>query len=154
MKFALKVALTVGTLDGANIEIRDHVGEDNIVIFGKTAEEVVAARNGGPSPREIIETAPELKQALDAIAGGVFSPDDHNRYKDLIGSLYNSDWFMVARDFEAYFDAQRDIDKLWTNNKEWYAKTIRNTANMAWFSSDRTIREYAKDIWQVQASEV
>ncbi len=153
MKFALNGALTIGTLDGANIEIRDHVGADNIVIFGKTAEEVVAARNGGASPREIIDTAPELKQALDAIAGGVFSPDDRNRYKDLVGSLYNNDWFMVARDFEAYFEAQRGIDKLWTNNKEWYSKTIRNTANMAWFSSDRTIREYAKDIWQVRANE-
>ena len=153
MKFALNGALTIGTLDGANIEIKDNVGDDNIVIFGKTAEEVAAAHRGGPSPREVIEGDPELKQALDAIAGGVFSPDDHNRYKDLVGGLYDHDWFMVARDFASYYEAQRGIDKLWTNNTEWYAKTIRNTANMAWFSSDRTIREYAEDIWHVPTSE-
>ena len=86
MKFALNGALTIGTLDGANIEIKENVGDDNIVIFGMTAEEVEAARQGqGTSPREVIETAPELRQALDAIAGGVFSPDDRNRYKDLVG---------------------------------------------------------------------
>ncbi len=154
MKFALNGALTIGTLDGANIEIKDNVGDDNIIIFGMTAEEVEAARQGkGTSPREIIETAPELRQALDSIAGGVFSPDDRNRYKDLIGGLYEHDWFMVARDFESYYEAQRSVDTLWTDTKQWYAKTIRNTANMAWFSSDRTIREYANDIWNVSTNE-
>ncbi|MBU1174587.1 MAG: glycogen/starch/alpha-glucan phosphorylase [Alphaproteobacteria bacterium] len=154
MKFALNGALTIGTLDGANIEIKDHVGDDNIVIFGKTSDEVDAARAGkGKSPREIIEADSELKQALDAIAGGVFSPDDHNRYKDLIGGLYDHDWFVVARDFASYYEAQRGIDTLWTNTRDWYSKTIRNTAHMAWFSSDRTIREYAEDIWHVGTSE-
>ena len=154
MKFALNGALTIGTLDGANIEMKEHVGDENFVIFGKTSEEVDEARAGkGKSPREIIEADHELKQALDAIAGGVFSPDDHNRYKDLVGGLYDHDWFMVARDFEAYYGAQRDVDKLWGNKKAWYGKTIRNTAHMAWFSSDRTIREYAKDIWNVPTSE-
>ena len=154
MKFALNGALTIGTLDGANIEMKEHVGDDNIVIFGKTSEEVDAARAGkGKSPREIIEGDHELKQALDAIAGGVFSPDDHNRYKDLVGGLYDHDWFMVARDFEAYYGAQRDVDTLWGKKKDWYGKTIRNTAHMAWFSSDRTIREYAEDIWHVPTSE-
>ena len=154
MKFALNGALTIGTLDGANIEMKEHVGDDNIVIFGKTSEEVDAARAGkGKSPREIIEADHELKQALDAIAGGVFSPDDHNRYKDLVGGLYDHDWFMVARDFEAYYGAQRDVDTLWGKKKDWYGKTIRNTAHMAWFSSDRTIREYAEDIWHVPTSE-
>ncbi len=154
MKFALNGALTIGTLDGANIEIKENVGDDNIVIFGMTAEEVEAARQGkGTSPREVIETAPELRQALDAIAGGVFSPDDRNRYKDLVGGLYDHDWFMVARDFESYYEAQRSVDNLWTDSKQWYAKTIRNTANMAWFSSDRTIREYANDIWNVPTNE-
>ncbi len=154
MKFALNGALTIGTLDGANIEIREQIGKDNIVIFGKTAEEVEAARaENGESPRAKIEADAELKQALDAIAGGVFSPDDRNRYKDLIGGLYDHDWFMVARDFESYYDAQRSVDKIWTDKKEWHAKCIRNTANMAWFSSDRTIREYARDIWDVPTTE-
>ena len=154
MKFALNGALTIGTLDGANIEMKEHVGDENFVIFGKTSEEVDAARAGkGLSPREIIEGDNELKQALDAIAGGVFSPDDHTRYNDLVGGLYDHDWFMVARDFQAYYGAQRDVDTLWGDKKAWYGKTIRNTAHMAWFSSDRTIREYAKDIWNVPTSE-
>ena len=154
MKFALNGALTIGTLDGANIEMKEHVGDENFVIFGKTSEEVDEARAGkGLSPREIIEGDNELKQALDAIAGGVFSPDDHNRYKDLVGGLYDHDWFMVARDFQAYCGAQRGVDALWGDKKAWYGKTIRNTAHMAWFSSDRTIREYAKDIWNVPTSE-
>ena len=153
MKFALNGALTIGTLDGANIEMKDHVGDDNMVIFGKTSAEVDAARTGGPTAREVIEADPELKQALDAIAGGVFSPEDHNRYKGLVDDLYGNDWFMVARDFASYYEAQRSVDKLWTSPKDWYAKTIRNTAHMAWFSSDRTIREYAEEIWHVPSRE-
>ncbi|MCW5708528.1 glycogen/starch/alpha-glucan phosphorylase [Shinella sp.] len=148
MKFALNGALTIGTLDGANVEMRDHVGEENIVIFGMTAEEVAKVRAEGHNPRAIIEQSKELSQALAAISSGVFSPDDRNRFAGLVDGLYNHDWFMVAADFDAYAKAQRDVDAIWTDKASWYSKTIRNTARMGWFSSDRTIRQYAKEIWR------
>jgi starch phosphorylase len=152
MKFALNGALTIGTLDGANVEIREHVGEDNIVIFGLTAEEVAERRRSGHDPRAIIEQSGELKGVLEAVGGGVFSPGDAGRYRGLVDSLYNSDWFMVAADFAAYAAAQRQVDALWSDRAQWLDRTIRNTANMGWFSSDRTIREYARDIWNVPTS--
>ena len=148
MKFALNGALTIGTLDGANVEMRDHVGEENIVIFGMTAEEVAKVRAEGHNPRAIIEHSKELSQALAAISSGVFSPDDRNRFAGLVDGLYNHDWFMVAADFDAYARAQRDVDAIWNDKASWYSKTIRNTARMGWFSSDRTIRHYAKEIWR------
>ena len=148
MKFALNGALTIGTLDGANVEMRDHVGEENIVIFGMTAEEVAKVRAEGHNPRAIIEQSRELSQALAAISSGVFSPDDRNRFAGLVDGIYNHDWFMVAADFDAYAKAQRDVDAIWTDKTSWYSKTIRNTARMGWFSSDRTIRQYAKEIWR------
>ncbi|GES47564.1 alpha-1,4 glucan phosphorylase [Rhizobium sp. NBRC 114257] len=148
MKFGLNGALTIGTLDGANVEMRDNVGEDNIVIFGLRADEVANLRSDGHNPRAIIERSRELAQALSAIASGVFSPDDRNRYASLIDGIYSHDWFMVAADFDAYASAQREVDILWANPSEWYAKTINNTARMGWFSSDRTIRQYAKEIWR------
>lgn len=148
MKFALNGALTIGTLDGANVEMRDWVGEENIKIFGLTAEEVTNARAEGHNPRAIIEGSRELSQALQAIASGVFSPDDRNRFTSLVDGLYNHDWFMVAADFEAYARAQREIDQLWTTPSAWYSQAVRNTARMGWFSSDRTIRQYAGEIWR------
>ncbi|MDH0615019.1 MULTISPECIES: glycogen/starch/alpha-glucan phosphorylase [unclassified Agrobacterium] len=148
MKFALNGALTIGTLDGANVEMRDHVGADNIVIFGMTADEVAKARAEGHNPRAIIEQSAELSQALSSIASGVFSPDDRSRFTGLIDGLYNSDWFMVAADFDAYANAQREVDAIWSDPDSWYAKTVRNTARMGWFSSDRTIRQYATEIWR------
>jgi len=150
MKFALNGALTIGTLDGANIEIKDRVGDDNIVIFGLTADEVAERRANGYNPREIIEGSRELSQALQAIASGVFSPDDPNRYADLIGGIYDSDWFLVAADFDSYAAAQRRVDARWEDQAGWRASAIRNIANVGWFSSDRTIGEYARDIWKVR----
>ena len=147
MKFALNGALTIGTLDGANVEIKDRVGDDNIVIFGLTADEVAAQRAGGYNPRAMIEGSRELQQAISAIATGVFSPDDPHRYEGLMGGIYDSDWFMVAADFDAYHAAQRHVDRLWQDQTGWRAKAIRNIANVGWFSSDRTISEYARDIW-------
>jgi starch phosphorylase len=147
MKLALNGALTIGTLDGANIEILDRVGAANMFIFGLTAEEVAAHRRGGYNPRALIESSHELSQALSAIAGGVFSPDDPKRYADLIAGLYDHDWFMVAADFEAYYAAQREIDRRWTQPRDWHASAVRNIAHVGWFSSDRTISEYAHDIW-------
>ena len=149
MKFALNGALTIGTLDGANIEIRDRVGEDNIVIFGMTAHQVAARRAGGHDPRSVIEGSGELAQAVNAIASGVFSPDDPDRYKGLMNGLYEHDWFMVAADFDAYAAAQRQVDERWRDRNGWQASAIRNVAHVGWFSSDRTIAEYARDIWGV-----
>ena len=149
MKFALNGALTIGTLDGANVEIKDHVGDENIVIFGLTADEVAEKRAGGYNPREVIEASRELQQAVSAIATGVFSPDDPTRYASLMGGLYDHDWFMVAADFDAYHAAQRKVDRMWENQAGWREKAIRNIANVGWFSSDRTIGEYARDIWGV-----
>ena len=151
MKFALNGAITIGTLDGANVEIKERVGDDNIVIFGLTADEVAAKRQGGYEPRQLIESSPELSQALQAISSGVFSPDEPDRYRTLVNGLYDNDWFMVAADFDAYAAAQRRIDGIWRNSPDWNAKAIRNTARVGWFSSDRTIREYANDIWKVPA---
>jgi starch phosphorylase len=149
MKFALNGALTIGTLDGANVEIKDHVGTENIVIFGMTADEVAARRADGYDPREVIEGSPELHQAVEAIRSGVFSPDDPNRYAGLMEGLYQHDWFMVAADFDAYAAAQREVDTRWQDRTAWNAVAIRNVAQVGWFSSDRTISDYAREIWGV-----
>ena len=149
MKFALNGALTIGTLDGANVEIKDRVGDENIVIFGLTAEEVAHQRANGYDPRAIIEQSRELAQALSAIASGVFSPDDPDRYASLVGGIYDSDWFMCAADFDSYAAAQRSVDARWEDKPGWREAAIRNIANVGWFSSDRTIGEYARDIWKV-----
>lgn len=151
MKFALNGALTIGTLDGANVEIKEHVGDDNIFIFGLTTEEVEQRRSGGYQPGAVIDGSPELKQAVAAISSGVFSPDDPTRYRELMDGLYQHDWFMVAADFDAYAAAQRQVDAVWRDSPEWYARAIRNVARVGWFSSDRTIRQYAKEIWNVPA---
>ena len=149
MKFALNGALTIGTLDGANVEIKEHVGDDHIVIFGLTADEVAAKRRDGYNPREVIEGSPELRQAVSAIASGVFSPDDPGRYAGLMGGLYDGDWFMVAADFDAYAAAQRSVDTRWQDQAGWATSAIHNVAKVGWFSSDRTIRQYAEEIWNV-----
>ncbi|TPI38526.1 glycogen/starch/alpha-glucan family phosphorylase [Mesorhizobium sp. B3-1-9] len=149
MKFGMNGALTIGTLDGANVEMKEHVGDDNIFIFGLTTAEVADRRNNGYNPRGIIEASPELSQAVAAISSGVFSPDDPNRYRDLMNGLYSSDWFMVAADFDSYAACQRDVDRVWRDSPDWNARAIRNVARMGWFSSDRTIRQYAKEIWNV-----
>ena len=149
MKFALNGALTIGTLDGANVEIRERVGDDNIFIFGLTAEEVAERRANGYEPRAVIEASRELSQAIAAVSSGVFSPGDPSRYRDLMDGLYQHDWFMVAADFDAYAATQRAVDEVWRDSPDWYARAIRNVAHMGWFSSDRTIREYAKEIWNV-----
>ena len=149
MKLALNGAITIGTLDGANIEIRDRVGPENMVIFGLTAEEVAERRRTGHHPRSIIAGNPELQQAVDAIASGVFSPDDRGRYRDVIDNLMTSDWFLVTADFADYVAAQRRVDGIWKEAADWQTMAIRNTANVAWFSADRTVSEYARDIWGV-----
>lgn len=149
MKFALNGALTIGTLDGANVEIRDCVGEENIVIFGLTTPEVAEKRATGHDPRAVVEASRELAQALDAVASGVFSPDDPHRFKGLVDGILDHDWFMVAADFDAYCAAQEKVDRIWLDVPGWTRRAVLNTARVGWFSSDRTIREYARDVWNV-----
>ena len=143
MKLALNGALTIGTLDGANIEIRERVGADNIFIFGLTAEEVVERRRRGPGARETIAGLPVLQEVLDAVAYGVFSPDEPQRYRELVDELTGNDHFMVTADFDAYADAQGEVAARWRDRRAWWRASVLNTANVGWFSSDRTIREYA-----------
>jgi starch phosphorylase len=152
MKLALNGALTIGTLDGANVEISEHVGADNIFIFGLTTEQVAERVASGFEGSAAIKQSLRLQAAVRSLATGEFSPDDPHRYAPIVESLLGFDRYMVAADFEAYWEAQRAIDRLWRNEAAWWRKSILNTARMAWFSSDRTIRDYARDIWKVPAS--
>jgi starch phosphorylase len=146
MKLALNGALTVGTLDGANLEILERVGAENMFTFGLTAQEVDERRR---QPRPSVTVSPALRQVLDSIGSGEFSPDERNRYHDLIADLKDSDWFMVTADFDAYLDAQFAVTARWQDRRAWWRSSVLNTAHMGWFSSDRTICEYAKGIWRV-----
>jgi starch phosphorylase len=152
MKLALNGALTIGTLDGANIEIMEHIGPDNIFIFGLTADEVAARRRIGLDATADIAASRRLSDVLSALAAGVFSPDDVTRYRGLVEAVTFHDPYMVAADFEAYWSAQRFVDDLWRNPHAWWRKSIRSTAGMGWFSSDRTIQEYAEEIWRTSAA--
>ena len=149
MKLALNGALTIGTLDGANLEIRDHVGAENIAIFGMEAMEVVVRRKQGLDATDVISRSPLLLRAIGAIESGMFSPDDPSRFGSIAHALRYLDHYMVSADFDAYFDTQRGIDARWQVVPAWTRASILNVARMPWFSSDRTIREYAEDIWNV-----
>jgi starch phosphorylase len=149
MKLALNGALTVGTLDGANIEIRDHVGAENIAIFGMEAMDVVVRRKQGLDATDVIRRSPRLARAINAIGSGEFSPDDPGRFESIAHALRYLDHYMVSSDFDSYYEAQRGIDARWQVMPAWTRASILNVARMAWFSSDRTIREYAEDIWNV-----
>ncbi|WP_424812078.1 glycogen/starch/alpha-glucan phosphorylase [Roseococcus sp. YIM B11640] len=149
MKLALNGALTIGTLDGANVEILEHVGAENLFIFGLTTEQVAQRWAEGWKGQDSIDQSPRLQQALEAIASGVFSPDDPARYSDLVRMLRQDDRFLVTADFDSYFAAQRTVAQRWAHPADWTRSAILNTARMAWFSSDRTIAEYAQEIWNV-----
>jgi starch phosphorylase len=149
MKLALNGALTIGTLDGANVEIREHVGPENIFIFGLTAEEVLEARRTGYDPARMIAEAPALGETLRQIANGAFSPDFPERFHPLVADLRERDYFMVSADFNAYADMQRTVDRAYGERDAWLRKAVLNTAHSGWFSSDRTIRGYARDIWGI-----
>ena len=148
MKLALNGALTIGTLDGANVEIRDRVGLENIFIFGMTTEAVVARREArGLDATDALEASPSLRQALEAIRSGLFSPGEPDRYRGLADGLLHHDPFMVCADFDSYAAAQDDVDQRWRDPTAWWRSSILNSASVAWFSSDRTIGEYAREIW-------
>ena len=152
MKFALNGALTIGTLDGANVEIRDHVGPENFFLFGLTAAEVEARRSEPNFARNAIEASPRLSRVLGQIADGEFSSGDRRRYTSLVTRLYEHDYFLVTCDFDSYYETQRKVDAAYRDVDNWTRMAILNTARMGWFSSDRTIAGYANDIWGVRPS--
>jgi starch phosphorylase len=149
MKLALNGALTIGTLDGANVEILERVGAENIEIFGMTAEEVETRRRNGISATDVLAESAMLREVLDEIGSGVFSPDDPERYRELVDVLTHHDHFMVSADFDSFAVAQRNVAARWRDRKAWWRTSMLNTARVGWFSSDRTIREYASEIWNV-----
>lgn len=153
MKLALNGALTIGTLDGANIEIRDRVGHDNMFIFGLTTDGVAGKRREGYDPRAIVESNARLKAALDAIQQGVFSPDQPDRFAPLVHNLYEHDYFMNVVDFESYCAAQSAAVDAYRDGARWWRAATLNTAGVGWFSSDRTIREYDEKVWHTRSSE-
>ncbi|MGD8910859.1 MAG: glycogen/starch/alpha-glucan family phosphorylase, partial [Chromatiales bacterium] len=150
MKLALNGALTMGTMDGANVEIREHVGVENIFIFGNSTEDVRRLDAQGYNPRSYYESNACLKRVVDMIANGYFSPEEPQRYRVITDNLLNSDHFKVMADFQSYLDISDRADSLYQNPDEWNRMAILNTARMSYFSSDRTIEEYAKKIWQVE----
>ncbi|MEA2737487.1 MAG: glycogen phosphorylase, partial [Acetobacteraceae bacterium] len=149
MKFALNGALTIGTLDGANIEIMERVGEENMFIFGLTAEQVAERRRLAIDSTDVIAASPILAEVLASVEAGVFSPDERDRYRGLVNSLRYHDHFLVCADFDDYYAKQRAIGELWRRQDDWWKAAILNTANVGWFSSDRSIREYASEVWNV-----
>ena len=155
MKLAANGALTIGTLDGANIEIMERVGSDNIFIFGNTAEQVEQIKANNYQPREYYERIPELKQALDQIRDGFFSPDEPGRFRAIYDSLINyGDRYLVLADYESYMATQRQVDTLYRQTIRWDTKAIANVAGVGYFSADRAISEYARNIWNVEPIEL
>ncbi len=151
MKLALNGALTIGTLDGANIEIREEVGAENFFIFGHTTEQVAALRRQGYSPWDYYKNNNELKQSLDMIAEGAFSPRDNARYRPLVDALtHGGDKYLVLADYAPYIECQQRVDQLYRDPEAWSETAILNVARMGKFSSDRTIREYAAEIWRTK----
>lgn len=151
MKFALNGALTIGTLDGANIEIREQVGEENIFIFGHTVDEIEDVRGQGYNPHDIYEDDEELKRVIDQIRDGFFSPDEPELFHPITNALLNQgDYFMVLADYRRYVDKQEEVEANYRDQFDWNKKAIKNVANMGHFSSDRSIRDYCERIWDVE----
>jgi starch phosphorylase len=150
MKFAMNGAITIGTLDGANIEIRDAVGHENFFLFGLTAEEVERLKAEDYTPRRIYESNPELREAIDLISSGFFSNGDRGLFCPLVDSLLNRDDYMLLADYQAYVDCQQRVSHAYSDQNAWTRMSILNSARAGRFSSDRSIREYCRDIWKVR----
>jgi starch phosphorylase len=149
MKFAMNGALTIGTLDGANIEIRDAVGHENFFLFGLTAPQVEATKNAGYHPRAIYEANPVLREVVDSIANGQFSHGDHNLFRPLVDNLLNSDPYLLFADYQSYVDCQEQVCATFRDQEKWTRMSIYNAVRMGRFSSDRAIEEYCRNIWNV-----
>lgn len=154
MKFSMNGALTIGTLDGANIEIREEVGPENFFLFGLTAEEVASLKAKGYRPRDYYNSNSELKAVIDQIASGTFSPSEPDLFKPVTDSLLQQDEYMLLADYQAYVDCQNEVSKAYRDQENWTRMAILNSIRMGKFSSDRTIAEYAKEIWKVDPVEV
>ncbi|BFU60350.1 MULTISPECIES: glycogen/starch/alpha-glucan phosphorylase [Rodentibacter] len=150
MKFALNGALTLGTLDGANVEIRENVGEDHIFIFGNTVEQVEQLRREGYHSFDYYQNDAELRTVVDQITSGAFSPEEPQRYLSLLQGLQYHDYYQAFADFRSYVEAQKTVDEKYKQRDQWIESMIQNIINMGFFSSDRTILEYAKNIWKVE----
>ena len=150
MKFAMNGALTIGTLDGANVEIREHVGAENFFLFGKTVEEIAALKQGGYRPWEVVESVPELAEAIRLVEMGHFSNGDGELFRPLIDNLTGNDPFFVMADFADYLRAQDAVSLAWTDRHHWNRMSVLNSARSGFFSSDRSIRDYCRDIWKVE----
>jgi len=150
MKFSMNGALTIGTLDGANVEIREHVGAENFFLFGLTVEQVTALKHSGYNPRQYYETNSTLQQVIDIIASGAFSSGDRELFRPIVDSLLNNDQYLLLADFQSYVDCQESVGHAYLDQEHWTRMSILNTARMGWFSSDRSIREYARDIWHTE----
>jgi starch phosphorylase len=151
MKFQMNGALTIGTMDGANIEIREEVGAENFFLFGMNAEQVQWLRTSGYRPMDLYQGQPELREVIDLIKDGFFSRGNSEQFGDLIGNLLQHDPYMVLADYKAYGDCQQQVDAAFRDRERWTRMSILNTARSGKFSSDRTIREYCADIWQARA---
>ncbi len=149
MKFALNGALTIGTLDGANVEIAERVGDDNIFIFGLTADEVSRHKEQGYNPMQVYETSPRVGRVIDFIRGGELCPDDAGLFDPLVNDLLHHDRFMLLADFDSYLDAQERVDAAYRDREGWTRSSILNVARCGYFSSDRSVREYAEKIWRL-----
>ena len=150
MKFAMNGAITIGTLDGANVEIRDAVGHENFFLFGLTAEEVERLKAEGYTPRSIYESNPELREAIDLISSGFFSNGDRGLFQPLVESLLTRDDYMLLADYQAYMECQQRVSHAYSDLTAWTRMSILNSARVGRFSSDRSIREYCRDIWKVR----
>ncbi len=148
MKFAMNGALTIGTLDGANIEIREEVGEENFFLFGLTTPEVEQRKRQGYNPRAIYDANPNLHEVLDALLSGEFSRGDKSLFEPLVNSLLNGDEYMLLADYQSYIDCQDRVSEAYKNQEEWTRMSILNVARIGKFSSDRSIRDYCADIWK------
>jgi glycogen phosphorylase len=148
MKFSMNGALTIGTLDGANVEIREEVGDENFFLFGLTAEEVLAEKSKGYNPWYIYNENHMLKRIIDQIATGYYTNGDRSTFRPLVDALLYHDEYMLLRDYQSYIDCQAKVGELFLNKEKWTTMSILNVARIGKFSSDRSIYEYMKNIWR------
>jgi starch phosphorylase len=151
MKFALNGALTIGTLDGANVEIREEVGAEDFFLFGLASEEVEKVKACGYRPRDHYEQNPMLSEVIDFIASGALVRGDRELFRPIVENLLNDDPFLLLADYQAYIDAQERVSALWREPQKWTRSSILNTARMGKFSSDRSIRDYCERVWKIEA---